>query len=322
MRIDALEGCLGPNVAIATPIQYLEDCADRLELATSSDSPESRSLKLLAKASRYNIHSTHRLKAMPQSALFSINGMADFHAIIKQLQLGQNKLMILRLLRRSDWIKILHLLPKYMLVNALRLFSKQKLLRMVMHLDKRLRLKLILGIYNIPELIRKMPTTELMRILRSRKLNNLELAKGIMKMEPQFILLMLRRLYGDHDYSRLKPYELFKIFMQTSKARLMEVFKTMPFKALQPMVTDFVKQDPELLLRVSELFVFRLLDKITKPTLIQGCAALPPEVLILMLCQLPDAMLMLAAAQLDDISMENFLISDHSDLLLMLSGAA
>src|SRR5690606_30271227 len=138
------------------------------------------------------------------------------------------------LLQRADWIELLYLMPKELLVNALRLFSKAKLLRLIMMLPKQFLIKMLLRIFTLEDLIKKMPTNELMRILRSHKLNNRELVKGLQKMEPKFILLLLQRIYGNYDYSHLKQYEIMRIFMHTRKERLMEAFKTLPFEALTP----------------------------------------------------------------------------------------
>lgn len=249
-------------------------------------------------------------------------GLLDLHDVTRMLHIGRNKLRILRLLRRPDWISILHLLPKEMLVNALRLFNKTKLLRLIMMMPKRMLLKVLLQLFKIEDLVQKMPTSELMRILRSRKLNNRELLKGIQKMQPKFQLLLLQRVYGDYDFSTLKPYDFARIIMHTSKERLMEGFKTLPFAALVPMVTEFVKKDPDLLLLLSDAFIFKLFDKMTKPTLLQGCMALPNDLIIKMLTQLPDPMLMLAAAQIDDKTLEQYLIAQHGNLLRTLAGVA
>lgn len=95
----------------------------------------------------------------------------------------------------------------------------------------------------------------------------------------------------------------------------MEAFKTLPFKALQPLVTGFVKQDPALLMSMSDGFIFKLLDKCPKPTIIEGCMVLPQQLLMKMLTQLPDQLLMLATAQVDDRTFEDYLISKQSNLL-------
>jgi hypothetical protein len=246
----------------------------------------------------------------------------DLSAVTKLLDVGQNKLRILKLLRRSDWLKILALMPKELLVNALRLFNKAKLMRLVMMLPKKILVKMLLQVIKMEDLIKKMPTVELMGILRSNRLNNRELVKGLQKMDPQFVLLLLQRIHGNYDYSKLKPYEIAQIFMQTDKRRLMEGFKTLPFKVLQPFVTGFVKNDPELLMSMSDAFVFKLFDRMPKPTLLQACMVLPNDMIIKMLSQLPDQLMMLAAAQVDDQTLEQYLITQHPDLLQALAGVA
>jgi hypothetical protein len=96
----------------------------------------------------------------------------------------------------------------------------------------------------------------------------------------------------------------------------------MPFKALQHIVTGLVKKDPELLMGMSEAFIFKLLSRTTKPALIEGALVLPPEILIKFLLQLPDQFLMIAAAQIDDTTFEEYLIAKHPEIVQMLASAA
>lgn len=315
MRIEAYEAALDSNASIkaTAQAQYWNDQAKLLE-DPESFLPTSVQLQEARKSGR-----AHRLGKIRHA---SRKGIVDLREIAKWLKLGDNKLYILKMLRRRDWIKLLRLLPQNLLVNALRLFSKEKLMKMILHLPKALLLKVLMKMIKLDTFVKKMPTTELMRILRCNKLDNRELTKSIMKLDPQFILLLLQRIHGNYDYSKLKPYDVFKIFMQTDKVRITEALKTMPFKVLQQMVSGFLKKDPELLFNLSEAFVFKLMSRLDKPTLIMGCSILPPEILINMLCQLPDPMLMLAAAQIDDHSFEDFLIGQHPDLLVMLASAA
>lgn len=315
MRIEGLEASLGPNVAVnLSPFirKWNQDEEEALVMGSTG-----RSFPVKKGTRTRHTTALHHLRPTPSSRKL------DLSELVKLLKLGANKIRVLKMLRRRDWIKLLHLLPKELLVNALRFFSKEKLLRLIMHLPKPLLIKLLLRVVKMDDLIKKMPTVELMRILRSHRLQNRELAKGIMKLEPRFIMLLLARIYGNnYDYSKLKPYDLFRIFMQTNKERLTEALKTMPFKVLQQLVSGFIKQDPELLMNLSDRFIFKLLEKRTKGELIQGCTVLPEDILIRMLCQLPDPLLMLAAAQVDDKVFEDFLMSQHGDLLEKLAGAA
>jgi hypothetical protein len=250
------------------------------------------------------------------------NGLLDLAEVVRLLDVGRNKIKILRLLTRGELVNILHLLPKELLVNALRLFNKNKLLRLIMGLPKPFLLKMLLSVMKLDTLIKKMPTNELMRILRSKKLNNRELTKGLQKMEPQFIQLLLQRVHGNYDYSGLKSYELAQIFMRTPKERLMEGFKTLPFKALVPLVTGFVKEDPSLLMNMSDDFMAKLFERMSKPMLLKSCMVLPEEMLVKMLSQLPTPMLVVAASQIDDKTFQQYLMSQQPQLLKMLSGAA
>ena len=269
-----------------------------------------------------NTQSLQSTKGM-QATRSGRSPILDLREIVKLLHIGANKLKVLKLLRRRDWLKILKLLPQKLLVNALRLFSKEKLVRMILHLPRKFALRILLSLYKIDELVKRMPTSQLMRILRSPKMDNRKLAKGIVQMEPRFLQMLMTRIFGgNRDFTKMKQPEIYKMLMQTDRALITESLKTMPFKALQPLVSFYIKQEPELLFFLSEAFVYKLLSKMPKPFLIQACDILPPDILLRMLNQLPNPMLMMAAAQIDDKSFEEYLIAEHGDLLQMLGGAA
>lgn len=305
MRIEGMEAAFGPNIAIPEIHWYTHPTQKELDAAG------------LTLAQFMAARVRKKKKAVALNARNEVNPASslDLKSLVKLLKVSSQKLRILRMLRRGNWLELLHLMPKELLVNALRLFNKQKLVRLVMSLPKPLLIQMLLKIFKLKTMIQKMPTVELMRILRSKRLNNRELTKGILTMEPRFILQLLQKLYGNHNYSQLKPYDLMRIFMHTPKERLMEAFKTLPFKALQPLVMGFVKQDPALLMSMSDGFIFKLLDKCPKPTIIEGCMVLPQQLLMKMLTQLPDQLLMLATAQVDDRTFEDYLISKQSNLL-------
>ena len=257
-----------------------------------------------------------------RSARSQRGGSIDLHEVAKMLNVGANKMLILRLLKRSDLMALLYLMPKSQLVNALRLFSKSKLMRLLTMLPKKYLIKMLLNIFSIEELIKKMPTRELFNIMRSQKLTNRKMMQGFQQMDPQFIMQIFGKLFGNQDFGNMKFREMMQVFMQTDKSKLMEAMKSLPFKALQPLVTTFAKEDPQLLENLSGEFIFKLFDKMSKPTLLQGCMALPPEIIIKFLGQLPDPLLVLAVSQIDDHTLENYLISSQPQLLAMLAGGA
>ncbi len=332
MRIELLD--VNTNPAII-PVAFIEGKPQALE--DGSEEPEEQTGYMGATGRTFPLHRAHRAAAgegvqrahapcktgSPRGTGAVKRRALDLREIVKLINLGANKLKVLNLLHRRDWLKILRLLPQDLLVNALRLFSKEKLLRMIMHLPRKFLLKIMLSLFKIRELVKRMPTSQLMRILRSPSMDNRKLAKGIVKMDPQFLQLLMSRIFGtNQDFTKLKPLEIFKLLMNVDRCRITESLKTMPFKALQPLVTDYIKKEPHLLFFLSEGFVYKQMSQIPKPYLIQACAILPPEFLLRMLEQLPNPMLMMAAAQIDDKSLEDYMVSQHGDILQMLGGAA
>lgn len=248
----------------------------------------------------------------------------DIYEVVKMLNLGRtdSRLMILSMLRRSDLIRILYLLDKQKLLNGLRFFDKLQLMKLMTRLPKRMLIKMLRHVFTIEQLAEKMNTAELFNILRADKVDNYALVKAFQKMDMVFLLQLMSKLM-DQDMSHLTHSEIMDILFKTKKRQILEALKLMSFKALNPMIGRLIKEDPELLMKMSDVFIFKLFSKMSKPTLIETFNVLPNDVLISQfLSQLPDKFLILVAAQLDTKQLEEYLISNHPDLLLALGEAA
>ncbi len=243
----------------------------------------------------------------------------DLYQIVKGLQVSQNKLLILRLLKRGDLLQILLLLSKDQLINGLRFFSKSKLLRLMMLLPKQVLLKMLLHLLPLEHLMQKMPTRELMSILRSRKLNVRELVKGFKTMDPKHLHFILGKITG-LNVKHLSMREMMAVFMKLKKRHIMQGMRFLPFKALTPFVTGFAQKDPSLLQNVSLSFIFKQFDKMSKPTMLESFRTLDNKTLIKFLSNLPDKFLIQVAAQIDDSQLEKFLVSQQPELLALLAG--
>ncbi len=244
-------------------------------------------------------------------------GGLDMHALMKHLNVGKNKLMILQLLKRGDLMSILRLLDKDQLLHGLRFFSKQKLMQFLTFLPKRMHIKMVLHLWGMDNLIQKLPPRELFSILRSRRLPMREMVKGFATMPKKFLNFMMGKIMN-RNLSHLSQREMLTIFRKLKKRMVLDGMRFLPYKALTPLVNKFAQKDPELLLHISGAFLFKLFDKMPKPMLIEGFSVLQKEMLVQFLGNLPDKQLVAVAAQLDDSAIEQYLLSEQSGLLAML----
>ncbi|MDX2085240.1 MAG: hypothetical protein SFZ03_07625 [Candidatus Melainabacteria bacterium] len=243
----------------------------------------------------------------------------DLYEVVKALNLKSNKLMVIRLMRRADWMALLFLLEKDQLIAGLRFFSKEKLLRLMTLLPKPLLLKMLLHTLPMEYLIQKLPTHEIFNILRSKKLTEKHMAKGFSWMDPKYLQFILMKITNVPLHT-LNPVEMVDMLKNFKKRELLEGMKMLPFKALQPFVLMFTKQDPELLELLSNKFIFDQFDMMSKPTLLDAFQTLPDSMIIKFLSQLPDKFLQLVVAQIDEKQLEAYLLSQKPELLAMLAG--
>lgn len=243
----------------------------------------------------------------------------DLHEVLVALQFKRNKIMVLRLLPRRELIKMLHLLPKNKMLAGLRFFSKEKLLRLMSLLPKAFLIKMLRHVMKLSELIAKLPTSELLAILRSERLSPKAMMGAFKKMDPKFLQFLIQKVTGQ-SVGDMSVYGMAEILGNLRKHQLMEGFKKLSYKALTPFVYGFVKQSEDLLTQLSDGFLFKQFERMPKSMLIESMRILPPETLLKFLGQLPTQVLPLVVAQLDDSVLMDYLVSQQPDLVALLGG--
>jgi hypothetical protein len=254
---------------------------------------------------------------LQQSEKLSTDSMAE---IIQLLNLPKNKFYVIRLLSYFDLMAILRSFKKHekgKLVNGLHLFEKDTLLKLMSFLPKKLLVKLLLELFPLEAIIRRLPTRELMNILKAPRLNERALIK-ILAYLPTHIL---QRLVG---FILEKPMELFgkgellSVLQNMDKKKMMDGFLRLPPRILQGIVYFLVKQDPELLERMSTGFMFKMFQEVPKGDIVQSFWAMPHEIILDMLSYLPDTALQLVADQINTTPFESYLLASQTGLLASL----
>jgi hypothetical protein len=246
---------------------------------------------------------------------------SDLYEITRALQLSgkENKILLLQLLKRSALLELIGLMDKGLIIDGLRFLSQEKLLRMMMLLPKMVLFQLLLQLMSLETLIKFMPPGELFNILRSRKLDNRAMLQGFQGMDPKFLLQLMGYILNTESHG-LRHAEMLHVLFTTKKHIIMDGLKELPYKALQPFVTSFVKQNPELLELVSQAFVFKMLSQIPKPALLATLHCLPKEIIMdLFVSQLADKFLVMVASNIDEKTLSEYLISSQPQLLLSIA---
>jgi len=324
MRIEALDQVLPQQVSWLSPGHYAYQ-VDNQGRAVITGEHGQRWVVTSVEDARKLIASLRKTATGLNRYTSLMTGGPDLSEILKCLDVGSQKLHLLNILPFGDLLQVLALLSHSQLLNGLFLFDRRKLLRLLLSLPKKIVLTMLLRLLSPKKILKRMPFREMMRILYSPRLDSRKLANGFMALrreQPGLFQLFFERTFGAYDFLKLKPYELKQIILQTPKRRFMESLKTMPQKALVPIVTYFVKQDPSLLLRLSDRFMAKLFSEMPKFSLVEASRILPSETLVKLLSQLPQAMMAMAASQIGDKPFEHYLFFNQAALLKMLAKAA
>lgn len=246
----------------------------------------------------------------------------DLYEITKMLQLSgkNNKILLLRLLQRGDLLDVIRLMDKGLIINGLRLFSKEKLLRLMMMLPKELLLKMLFSVLKMKDFIKMMPMTEIMNILKNKKLTNRFMLEGFHYMDPKYLHFLLMKLSGQ-EVGHLRHAEMMTILFDSKKHQILEAMKKLPYKALFRFIQFFAEKDPTILNSVSQGFLFDIFSRMPKGSLLEMMDVLPVETLMkVFVSQMPDNLLVLMASQIDENMLSDYLVSAQPGLLAMIAG--
>jgi hypothetical protein len=239
----------------------------------------------------------------------------DLPEMIRQLEISKNKLMILRLLSRSDTIGLLWQLDQRQLVNGLYFLDRDHLIHLMMSLPKHLLIKMLLSFMSLKDLIKRLPMLEMMNILKDPQLKVSDMMRAMKKMEPKFIDQLLKTLMRQ-DMSQLKLDDRIRLFFSFKKQQILDAMLKLPPKALAPLILFLVQEAPERLERISLKAMSNFFEELPKANLIELFHIVPPDIIIdQFLSQLPDIPLMMVAAQIDDGTFESMLSSNNPTLV-------
>lgn len=245
----------------------------------------------------------------------------DAYEILKLINFTQNKLMILQLLRRPDWMRLLWELPKEDLLRGLRFFSREKLLRLIYWLPKEFQLKILLRVLGLKYLVELMRGPDMLMMLRSEELPMRLLAKRLVHFMDKKYLHQLLGEISQGQVNHLSVREMHPMFARLKKGQVLEAMTKLPYNALQPFMVNVLKLNMQLLMHVPETFINRAFANRAMSELMAGAEVLPKGVVIKLLEQLPDDYLAAVPTLADESLLLSLLLEGHSNVILSLGAS-
>jgi hypothetical protein len=245
----------------------------------------------------------------------------DLPYMLNKLQIGQNKFFIMRLLKRGDIMALLGMLDKSRLVAAMNFFPRSKLLQFMNFLPKEMLLKMLLWVIPLKNLLQFFPTDLIFNILRSKRLEVGDMVKGFQNMPKEVLAKLINDITGENT-DKMKHSELLGMLGNMKKEQILEGMKKMENKQIFEFVHQEVKKDPQLLMMIPKDDLMKVASMMPKPNLVELFHLLEESTLVTFLSQLPEKFMCLAAAQIDDKTFGNMLMSQYPDLIAQLASAA
>ena len=247
----------------------------------------------------------------------------DLYQITKDLKLDRpdSQRMIFRLLRRGDLMAIIHLLTKSQIIASLRYLDKSRLIRLMFLLPRKYLFRMLLSAFRIEDIVKMMPFREMKNILRNHRLDNNAFVKIFSHMDPRFLKLLLSKILGQQQIQGLKFAELLSVMKKLKKRQIVMGMEKMPYKLLVPFFILAFKMDPQLMTGLSDNFLAKMFNQLSKGQLLRTLEEEVPRDMIIdkFMTQLSQGNLMQAASHVDGSTLAQYLIAEQPNLLLSLA---
>lgn len=242
----------------------------------------------------------------------------ELRQLLINLGVSRTKFLILRLLRRSELLRLLPFLDSEQLTNALHLFPKERLMQFFQLLPKDVMLKLLLQAIPLKRFLQLFQTSLIFNILRSKRLTVHGLVKQLDNWDVGLLRELMQHITGQPADGKSKP-DLMRMFYEMDKIQLLNGLKLMGQKPLLELIYHTAKQDPELLMMLPKGALLNVADNFPKPSLLALFEKLEPGILIQFVAQLPDVPLAMALTQLPDDVFIDLMLSQYPDVIASLA---
>jgi len=244
----------------------------------------------------------------------------DYEQIIKDLKLNlpENKFAILMMMPISQLYELLELLDKDDLLNGLKFYTKEKLMKFIGKLPKSDLLQMLFQLYtDKSQLIENLPTKELYRFLGSQKIDNRHFMKIFELMSKENLAQIVGHLTGE-KCENLNQRDLLGKLQPFKKFQLISGIKQFDEKTLRGFITNMAETFPNLYNEFSHVALYENSSKFARTDLIKSMQVIDNSKIIGMISQLPDKLLALTVSQIDTEDFASILLNKNQDLLASL----
>ncbi len=282
--------------------KYLNISAERLRLYRSKSLQEI----VEAEAAQGN--------AKAQEYLLSV--LQDPEAILRLFKLGnaRNRWKILREMNKDDLSYMLQFLETKDLVNGLKFFTQDALMKAIRQMPKKEIVKIVFECYGKKEFLQLVPNAELNKWFESEKVDKKKV-KELLKTMPQEALAQMVEAVKGESQEEADRASLLQTINGFNPDQFMDGIKSLKPKFKQHIILQMTQEDPKLWEEFSVKALTKPLELLDKPELIKGMAKLEDEMLAKVVDNLPQDLLSMVVAQIDPEVFANLLSTKYQDLL-------
>jgi hypothetical protein len=244
--------------------------------------------------------------------------MDSVYTQIKKMDVPNNKFLLIRMMSRSQVLKLLRYLNKNQLLAALNLFPKNMLMKLMFQLPQEMMLAMLLRLLPIEDLIKLFPSSILINMLRTRTLDISMMMMVFAKMNDEILRHILTQITG-RPLEGVNQGQLLAMLFHMDKGRVVESMKDMPQNHLENFIILALKKNPDMLMNIPKGALGLIIEQFPKPMMIEMCSILDEALLVNFISILPEKLMALAASSIDDNIFESLLASQFGNLVALLA---
>ena len=248
---------------------------------------------------------------------FNSNVLNDVNEVIEIFNLDDavNRYEILSHMNRWDLLLFLVKLNSKQLSNGLKFYNKDKILELLSRLPQEKIFKLLLNIFSREQILKLIPEKQLNAFLASEKMKDGDILKYVRKLPAEALAQILQTVTGVPCKEK-NPEVLYNKVSQLQHEGFSDGLAGMNKKYKEYLILRMISDDPEKVNNFSKEALVHPLKDQPKNKIVEAAGnSLSENDLLKLIDNLPDELLSMVGAQLNEDVFSSILIDNFKDIL-------
>lgn len=218
----------------------------------------------------------------------------------------ENRYQLIYNMKESSRNLLLPMLSQDDLRMGLHFFAKEKLLQVLMNIDKRELLKVMAAAFPLEKIIAMMPEEDLAIFFTHKDLKKDNVIEQIKNLPPDVMKKFIEDVTGKPS-EQTNPLDLINTLEGLNDEKFKKFMSGVDPEVLRQLTFQLTETDEKHMFLFPSITYVKMLDKLQKPEMIKPMIELQPDTLINLITELPPSFVAIVASQIDATDFATFL---------------